>query len=185
MENTKYGKRREGRWSPIRAKAQDTIANPNSWETHLVRQRWDIARHIGLLGALSLRIMMMMIYIKFVAFKTFIHSCYFYSASSSPLLLRGQRRLRHSTDTVSEFHPEDPQATASEGLAKGPFVAARAGVEPATLQTVGVKSTTELPLHTNKQYTLYKHTCKYILAYIYTCIVCIHMCAIEEGELPR
>ena len=41
MENTKYGKRREGRWTPIRAKAQDTRANPNSWETHLVRKRWD------------------------------------------------------------------------------------------------------------------------------------------------
>src|SRR6218665_510699 len=56
MENTKYGKRREGRWTPIRAKAQDTRANPNSWETHLVRKRWDI----GLLWALSPRIMMMM-----------------------------------------------------------------------------------------------------------------------------
>src|SRR6218665_206313 len=51
-----YGKRREGRWTPIRAKAQDTRANPNSWETHLVRKRWDI----GLLRALSPRIMMMM-----------------------------------------------------------------------------------------------------------------------------
>src|SRR6218665_3062737 len=58
MENTKYGKRREGRWTPIRAKAQDTRANPNSWETHLVRKRWDI----GLLRALRLRIMMMMKY---------------------------------------------------------------------------------------------------------------------------
>ena len=55
MENTKYGKRREGRWIPIRAKAQDTRANPNSWETHLVSMRWDI----GLLRAWSLRIMMM------------------------------------------------------------------------------------------------------------------------------
>src|SRR6218665_616870 len=54
MENTMYGKRREGRWTPIRAKAQDTRANPNSWETHLVRKRWDI----GLLRALSLWIMM-------------------------------------------------------------------------------------------------------------------------------
>src|SRR6218665_3737479 len=56
MENTKYGRRREGRWTPIRAKAQDTKANPISWETHLVRKRWDI----GLLRALSLWIMMMM-----------------------------------------------------------------------------------------------------------------------------
>src|SRR6218665_3354779 len=56
MENTKYGRRREGRWTPIRAKAQDTRANPNSWKTHLVRKRWDT----GLLRALSLWIMMMM-----------------------------------------------------------------------------------------------------------------------------
>src|SRR6218665_345224 len=34
MENTKYRRRREGRWTPIRAKAQDTRANPSSWETH-------------------------------------------------------------------------------------------------------------------------------------------------------
>jgi len=56
MEGIRYGGRREGRWTPIRAKAQDTRANPNSWETHLVRKRWDI----GLLRALSPRIMMMM-----------------------------------------------------------------------------------------------------------------------------
>src|SRR6218665_3901571 len=56
MENTKYGRRREGQWTPIRAKAQDTKANSNSWKTHLVRKRWDI----GLLRALSLWIMMMM-----------------------------------------------------------------------------------------------------------------------------
>src|SRR6218665_911641 len=56
MENTKYGRRREGRWTPIRAKAQDTRANPNSSETHLVRKRWDI----GLLRALNPRIKMMM-----------------------------------------------------------------------------------------------------------------------------
>src|SRR6218665_2755719 len=36
---------------------------------------------------------------------------------------------RHRTDTVSE------------GLAQGPYVAARAGVEPMTLQTKGVGST--------------------------------------------
>src|SRR6218665_618248 len=43
MENTRYGRRREGRWTPIRAKAQDTRANP-----------------IELLWTLSLRIMMIM-----------------------------------------------------------------------------------------------------------------------------
>jgi len=40
-----------------------------------------------------------------------------------------------------EFHAETPQATASEGLAQGPYVAARAGVEPTTLQTIGIDST--------------------------------------------
>ena len=36
---------------------------------------------------------------------------------------------------VSEFHAEAPQATASEGLAQGPYVAARVGVKPMTLRT--------------------------------------------------
>ena len=48
-------------------------------------------------------------------------------------------------DTVSEFHAEAPQATASEGLAQGPYVAARPGFKPATLQTKGAKSTNEPP----------------------------------------
>src|SRR6218665_3047558 len=68
MENTKYGKRREGRWTPIRAKVQDNRANPNSWETHVVRKRWDI----GLLRALILRIMMMMI-TSLLALSTAVH----------------------------------------------------------------------------------------------------------------
>src|SRR6218665_3619991 len=71
-----------------------------------------------------------------------IRSGYFYSASSSPLLLRG---VPDSLDTVSEFHAEAPQATTSEGLAQGPYVAVRAGFEPATLRTKGAKSTNELP----------------------------------------
>ena len=69
------------------------------------------------------------------------HSGYFYSAPSSPLLT--QRRYRHSTDIVSEFQAEAPQATASEGLAKGPVVVARARFEPTTLRTKGDKSTNE------------------------------------------
>src|SRR6218665_1226063 len=44
-----------------------------------------------------------------------------------------QRRSRHRTDTVSEFHAEAPQATASEGLSQGSYVGARAGFEPTTL----------------------------------------------------
>src|SRR6218665_1425950 len=37
-------------------------------------------------------------------------------------------------DTVSEFHAEAPQATASEELAQGIYVVARAGFEPTTLR---------------------------------------------------
>ncbi len=35
---------------------------------------------------------------------------------------------------MSEFHAKAPQATASQGLAKGPHMAARAEVEPTTLR---------------------------------------------------
>jgi len=34
--------------------------------------------------------------------------------------------------TVSEFHAEAPQEIASEGLAQGPYMAARARFEPMT-----------------------------------------------------
>ena len=47
--------------------------------------------------------------------------------------------------TVSEFHAEAPWATASEGLAQGTYVAARAGFQPATLRTKGDESTNEPP----------------------------------------
>jgi len=47
---------------------------------------------------------------------------------------------------VPEFHTEAPQATASEGLAQGPYVAARAVFEPAPLRTKGDEST-NVPLH--------------------------------------
>src|SRR6218665_1636857 len=69
---------------------------------------------------------------------SFINSGYFYSAFSSPLLLRGAHDT--CTDTVPEFHAEAPQAPVSKGLAQGPYVAARAGVEPMTLRTKGVDS---------------------------------------------
>src|SRR6218665_2726609 len=49
-----------------------------------------------------------------------------------------QRRSRHSTDTVSKFHAEAPQASASEGIAhyaQGTYVAVRAGFEPTILRT--------------------------------------------------
>ena len=37
------------------------------------------------------------------------------------------------------YHAEALRATASEGLAQGPYMAARVGFEPATLQTQGTK----------------------------------------------
>ena len=72
-----------------------------------------------------------------------IHSGNFYSASSSPLLLRGAPDT--ACITLSEFHAEVPQAIASEGLAQGPCVAARVGFEPATLRMKGDESTNEPP----------------------------------------
>src|SRR6218665_1978295 len=65
------------------------------------------------------------------------------STWSSSLLLIGAPKSQHSTDTVSEFHAEVPQATASEGLAQGPHAAARAEFEHTTLRTKGVDSINE------------------------------------------
>ena len=75
---------------------------------------------------------------------SFIHSGYFYSASSSPLLLRGAHDTARMF-TVLEFHAEAPQAIASEGLTQGPYVVVKAGFEPATLRTCGAESTKEPP----------------------------------------
>jgi len=67
---------------------------------------------------------------------SFIHSFrpFLYSTSSSPPRSAPDTAL----DTAPEFHAEAPQATASEGLAQGPYVAARAGVEPTTLWSKGL-----------------------------------------------
>ena|SRR6218665_1553398 len=43
--------------------------------------------------------------------------------------------------TVSELHTEALQATVSEGLAQGPYMAARDGFEPMTLWSKGMDST--------------------------------------------
>jgi|SRR6218665_328370 len=50
-------------------------------------------------------------------------------------------------DTVSEFHAEATHATVSEGLAQGPYMAARAGFDPRTLRTKGDEFTNDPPLH--------------------------------------
>src|SRR6218665_2370937 len=76
-----------------------------------------------------------------------------------------------STGTMSEFHAEAPKSTASEGLAQGPYVTARAGFEPRTLRTKFVESTNEPPslIHTCT------HVCMYV--FMYACKhACIHAC---------
>ena len=61
-----------------------------------------------------------------VADYSFVRSGCFYSASSNPLLLRGAPD--YSIHTLSELTPRSAiQATASEGLAQGPYVAAKVG----------------------------------------------------------
>src|SRR6218665_63911 len=50
---------------------------------------------------------------------SFIHSRYFYSASLSPLLLRGAPD--YSIDTVSELTHRSVTGNTSEGLAQGPY----------------------------------------------------------------
>ena len=51
-------------------------------------------------------------------------------------------------DTVLEFHAKAPQATAIEGLAQGPYLAASAGFESTTLWSTGIDSTNEPPCPT-------------------------------------
>ena len=57
---------------------------------------------------------------------------------------------------MPEFLTEAPQETASEGLAQGPYVAARAGVETMTLRTKDVDST-KVPLRPRLIMTLSTH----------------------------
>ena len=72
---------------------------------------------------------------------SFIHSGYFYSTASSPLYIL---RARGTPDTAWILsHAKTPQVAASEGLAQGPYVAARTGFEPTTARTQGDESTNE------------------------------------------
>jgi|SRR6218665_155699 len=70
----------------------------------------------------------------------FIH---FYSASDSMSL--SEALLTTAIDTVLEFTRETLQATVSEGLAQGPYLAARAGFVPMTLRSKGIDSTNASP----------------------------------------
>src|SRR6218665_3320890 len=62
----------------------------------------------------------------------FIHSGHFYSASSSPLLLRGAPD--YGTDTVSEFYAEAHRQLLAKDLPNVLILAARGGVEATTLR---------------------------------------------------
>src|SRR6218665_286623 len=85
----------------------------------------------------------------------FIHSGYFYIA---PL------QVHYYSETLPTIalilcrclHAEALQATASEGLAQGPYVAAGAGFEPATIRSKG--TTLQCP-------TTHHNVCMYVCFY--------------------
>src|SRR6218665_3879652 len=68
------------------------------------------------------------------------------------------------------LHAEALEATASEGLAQGPYVVARAGFEPLTLWSKGIDSTNAPPCPT--------YVCMYVCMQLCMCInVCmLHVC---------
>ena len=71
----------------------------------------------------------------------FIHS-FIQAISIAPLQVHYySEALPTQHGYCAEFHTEAPQATVSEGLVQGPYVAARAGVEPMILRTKGIDST--------------------------------------------
>ena len=76
---------------------------------------------------------------------SFIHSGHFYSAPSSPLLLRGAPD--YSTDTVSEFHAGAHRQLQVKDLPKVPTWRL-AGVEPTTLRLKAIDSTKAPPCPT-------------------------------------
>ena len=61
---------------------------------------------------------------------------------------------------MSEFRAEAPQATARAELAHGPYVVARAGFEPTTLQMKGDESTNEPPCPTIYAYGIKRNALK-------------------------
>src|SRR6218665_246662 len=79
----------------------------------------------------------------------FVKSLFIQAMPVAPLQANYYSEALQTQDTdVSEFEAEVPQATASEGLAQGPYVAAKTGLKPTTFQTKGVESTNEPPCPT-------------------------------------
>src|SRR6218665_116964 len=62
----------------------------------------------------------------------FIHSGHFYSAPFKSFTTQRRPRLQH--EYCIEVSRRSAQETAGKGLAQGPYVAARVGVEPTTLR---------------------------------------------------
>ena len=90
----------------------------------------------------------------------FIH---FYSTSHSMRL--SEALPTTEIDTVRVFSAEVLQATVSEGLAHGPYLAARAGFETAPLQSKGIDSTNAPP-----QTGIQTYVCMYLCFYVSPCM---------------
>ena|SRR6218665_2327530 len=73
---------------------------------------------------------------------SFIHSGYFYSASSSSQLLRG---APDTAQILCRSFALKRYTQLCEGLAQGPYVVAREGFEPVNLWTKGIGSTNQPP----------------------------------------
>src|SRR6218665_3244905 len=85
---------------------------------------------------------------------SFIHSDHFYSASSSPLLLRS------APDTAwilsRSFTPKrHRQLRVKDLFVQGPYVAARVRFEPTTLRLTGIDSANAPPCPTRDIWLLY------------------------------
>ena len=78
--------------------------------------------------------------------QSFIHSGCFFSASSSPLLLRGT--LDTARILCLSFTPKRHRQLRVKDLPKGPYVTDRAGFKPMTLRTKGDEMTNEPPCPT-------------------------------------
>src|SRR6218665_2164079 len=105
---------------------------------------------------------------------SYIHSSFIHSAiSMAPLqVLYYSEALPspdYSTDTVSEFHAEaHRQLYTGKGLARGPYMADRGGVEPTTLRLKAIDSTKAPPC------PIYIHIHH---AFIWLCLfVCLPVC---------
>src|SRR6218665_2091818 len=120
---------------------------------------------------------------------TFIHSFWIFLSRLFKSTTT-QRCPRHSTNTVSEFHAEAPQATASEELAQGSYVADRAGFKPTTLRSTGIDSTNELPRPDSIDNSFFNslHYCsvqmKQFVIFLWMVIgsACLDLQRIEDGE---